>query len=85
MSREAFDDDCPDCLPVLLNAETGQKLAPDDPAQKKMDAVWAKATRAQKEAFHRVTCLNSRDVIDLVLMQKLAKSFEATDEDERPS
>jgi hypothetical protein len=41
----------------------------------KMMAVWATTTLAQREAFHRVTCLNSRDAIDLFIVQGLTKKF----------
>lgn len=71
MSREKFDDNCPGCRPVILDPETGKVLPPDDPAMQQMLAIWARSSFAQREAFHRVMCLNSRDEIDLTLVKEL--------------
>lgn len=70
MSREQFQEDCAACRPVLVDLETGKPLADDHPAQQTIIAAWAKTTREEREAFHNVTCLNSRDSKALDLVQR---------------
>lgn len=71
MSREKFDDNCPGCRPVILDRKTGRPMPEDDLVVQKMMAVWAGTTYAQREAFHNVMCLNSRDPTDLVLVKMI--------------
>lgn len=39
------------------------------PAMVKVMAYWATTSYAQREAFHRVMCLNSRDPVDLLIVR----------------
>ena len=71
MSLQRFDDSCPGCRPALLDLQTGLPLPDDHPAMLKVVALWATTTRAEREAFHHITCLNSRDPVDLALVSPL--------------
>lgn len=73
MSWEKFEEDCPGCRPVLLDAKTGKPFDPDHPVMKKINAVWENTTPEERQVFHRVTCNNSRDPGDLGLMRGLAE------------
>ena len=61
MSQQKFDDECPDCLPILIEI---------------VYQVWAGTTKEEREAFHQVTCLNSRVPSVLALFYKVTKSIE---------
>lgn len=76
MSREKFNDDCPGCRPVLLDAKTRQKMPDNSPERVAILKVWNQTTRDEREAFHRVTCDNSRDPSDIAVIQSLSKRFE---------
>jgi hypothetical protein len=76
MSLEKHEDDCPGCKPALLDIKTGQRLPNDDPRMIVINKVWAGTTRAEREAFHRVTCLNSRAIPDLRVMERIAAKFQ---------
>jgi hypothetical protein len=71
VSRWQYDPKCPGCRPVAVDLQTGVPCAPDHPLVKVMDELWEKATPMTRTAFHHVTCLNSRAILDLAL----AKSF----------
>jgi hypothetical protein len=75
MSIEQFDDNCPGCRPAVLDIATGKVLPNDDPIMAKMLAIWAKTTLGQRQAYHRVMCLNSRDVIDLFVVRGLIEKL----------
>jgi len=75
MSKKVFEDDCPGCRPVIIDLQ-GRPVPANDPVVKAVNRVWAETTREEREAFHRVTCLNSRAFTDLTIMQKLTKRIE---------
>jgi len=75
MSRHAFDPNCPDCRPILLDPTTGVVLPEEHPAMKSLIAVWEASPREDQEAFHRVTVHNGRDPGDLARMQGLTDRF----------
>lgn len=76
MSLDRFNDDCKGCQPALLDAQTGQKVPDDDPMMKAIMKVWATTPRVSKQAYHRVTCQNSRDPNDLRLVQTIIEKFQ---------
>lgn len=76
MSRAEHDDDCPGCRPVMIDLQTGKVLPDHAPPMKHLLAVWSGTSMAERQAFHRVTCLNSRDFTDLVQVDKIRKRFE---------
>ncbi len=61
MSKQAFDDKCPGCRPVLLDLATSKPLPPEHPLMVGIAEVWKTTTFEEREAFHKFTCLNSRD------------------------
>jgi hypothetical protein len=75
--REKYSDNCPGCKPAFLDLETGRPLPDDHPTMLKIMAIWETTSRAQREAFHRVMCLNSRDPVDLVVVKGLVDRFTA--------
>jgi len=72
VSLEKYNDDCPGCQPALLDAKTGQPMPETSPEVQAVMKVWSMTTRAEREAFHRICCLNSRDPKDLRLGQEIA-------------
>jgi hypothetical protein len=82
MSWEEFDDNCPGCRPAILDLETGKALPEEHPLMVKMAGVWATTSLAERRAWHRVTCLNSRDNLDLLLAENLVARFKAAAEGE---
>ena len=71
MSFQKFDDECRGCKPAMMNIETG-KVEPDDsPSMKIVLQLWSTTTLVERQAWHRVTCQNSRSLVDL----QFAKDF----------
>jgi hypothetical protein len=58
VSREAFDENCPGCKPAILDIKTQQPLPDDHVIMQAVHKVWETTTREEREAFHRLTCLN---------------------------
>jgi hypothetical protein len=77
MSREIFDDNCPGCRPAILDPQTKRVLPDDDPMMVKMLEVWAETTLGERQIYHRVMCLNSRDPLDLFIVRGIIERFEA--------
>lgn len=73
MSLDRFNDDCPGCRPALTNARTGERLPVDSPEMRAVNRVWSTTTRAEREAFHRVTCMRSAAEADVALFFDLAE------------
>ncbi len=71
MSIKQFDDNCPGCKPVLADPKTMETLPDSDPAMQAINAVWATTTREQRQAFHNITCNNSRNAADIALVEPL--------------
>ena len=76
MSRESHDDNCEGCKPALIDTTTGQPLAPDSPMMQAVMGVWAKTTLPQRQAWHRVTCLMSRDPEDVRLAEQFVQDVQ---------
>jgi hypothetical protein len=58
MSTEKLDDACPGCKPVIVDVKTGLPLPPSDPIAQAVDKLWETTTLEEREAFHRLSCLN---------------------------
>jgi len=71
MSVQTFDDACKGCKPAMLDVKTGQMLPDDSPQMKIVLRVWSTLPIAEKQAWHRFTCLNSRTLLDV----QIAKTF----------
>jgi hypothetical protein len=64
---------CSGCRPVVFDAETG---AINADATAKAGKAFDKGTPLQRKAWHRVTCLNSRDWLEVGLAQGLARMMQ---------
>jgi hypothetical protein len=71
MSFQEFDDNCPGCRPAILDIKTKKVLPDDHPVMRAMLEVWAKTSVGERRAYHRVMCLNSRDAIDLYIVNNV--------------
>lgn len=59
MSKDKLDKQCPGCRPVMFDAKTRQLLPDDSPQMVIVLKLWDEQSDEVKEAWHRVTCLNS--------------------------
>jgi hypothetical protein len=73
LSRLIFSDDCPGCRPAMIDMQTGRPLSDDDPVMQAMNDVWAKTTYAERQSFHRFTCLGSMEPVDLMTIRAIQK------------
>jgi len=76
MAWETYDDTCDGCKPVLLDLTTGKLLPDDNPAVRAMARIWDQMSLAERQAFHRVTCLNSRAQADLLVIQSIQRQMQ---------
>jgi hypothetical protein len=76
MSREIFQDECPGCRPAVVDVTTGEPMPDDSPLVRSVQRVWARTQRFEREAFHRVTCLNSRQPTDMAVCSALMSRIE---------
>lgn len=78
MSREEFSDECQGCRPAMLDVKTGKVLPPDNPMMVAANNVWDhQTTLEERQAYHRVCCLNSRDPDDLHLAGAIVERLKA--------
>jgi hypothetical protein len=76
MSRTAYSDNCEGCRPVIVDLQTGKPLDDNDPAMRKILAIWETTTLKEREAYHAVMCLNSRKPNDVAVVQSIMHKFE---------
>lgn len=62
----------------MLNLKTGQPLPESDPAMQLVMKVYEGFTMEEKESFHRVMVLNSRDPKDLAVVMKISQAVECS-------
>lgn len=68
MSHHAeFDPNCEGCRPAMMDAKTGEKLPPNHPTMKVVNALWDASPREEQEACFRVWVHNSRAPSDMRL------------------
>jgi hypothetical protein len=60
-----------------MNIETGRVEPDDSPSMKIVLQVWSKTTLAERQAWHRVTCQNSRSIVDLQVAQDFTQRVQA--------
>lgn len=77
MPMNQFSDDCPGCRPAMLDVETGKVLPDDHPMMKKVLEIWQTTTLAERQAFHRVMCQNSRAVSDIAVVGKIVNQLQS--------
>ena len=77
MALDKFDDECRGCKPAMMNIDTG-KVEPDDsPSMTIVLQLWSATTLAERQAWHRVTCQNSRSIVDLQFAQDFTQRVQA--------
>jgi hypothetical protein len=67
VSKEKYVTNCPGCRPVAFNPATGEMVPANHPLALALDRVWETTNEAERAAFHRCTCLNSRSPADLMI------------------
>lgn len=67
-------ENCPGCRPAAIDMATGQV---DARLTALAQQAWGKTSRRQRKAWHRVTCLNSRDPYEVELAQRVARLIQA--------
>jgi hypothetical protein len=75
MSWTEHDDNCPGCLPVLLDPKTMRALPDDSPEMVAVMVAWGRTTLEERRAWHRVTCRNSRTASDLQVAHRIGMMF----------
>lgn len=71
-------ENCPGCRPVVVDQTTGKILPESHPTQRAAVRAWRNALPAQRTAWHRVTCLNSQNPIDLAMAQAIVDRIAET-------
>lgn len=77
MSREAFEEGCRGCKPVLIDLETYQPMSDDAPPMKAILALWETFTLAEKQSWHEFTCHNSREPQILAVVTGIQQRMQA--------
>ena len=77
MSREVFQEGCKGCEPCAIDVETGQRLTADHPVMMAMMRVWRTLSLAEKQAWHEVTCQNSREPQTLAVASRIVQRFQS--------
>jgi hypothetical protein len=76
MSWEEHDDDCPGCRPVVIDPRTMVALPEDSPVMRAILGMWAGTDLAERQAWHRFTCGNSRAPSDLRLVDGIRRKMQ---------
>ena len=69
MSREKYEDDCPLCRPIIIDAVSRTILPDDSPEMVAVLKLWDETTLEQRQAWHRITCNHSTDPTDQDLVR----------------
>lgn len=77
MSRDRFDDECPGCRPAMVDVKTGRLYADTSAEMQVVNRLWTETTPQERQAWHRVTCQNSRALVDLPRAKEFADRVEA--------
>lgn len=85
MAIDKFDDTCRGCRPAMMSVKTGQPLPDDAPEMVIVNRLWKETTLEERQAWHRMTCLNSRAVDDLRLSKAFADRVQAAFDAQRAS
>lgn len=73
--RHRYDPACPDCVPVVVDMETGEPFARDSPTMVAVMRVWNAATFAERQAY--MDFENSRPDEWAPLMGRIRAAVEA--------
>jgi hypothetical protein len=77
MSHAHFDDECVGCRPAMVDIETGRVYADDTLEMTIVNRLWSETTLGERQAWHRVTCQNSRSLVDMQFAKAFADRLEA--------
>lgn len=76
-AHREYIEGCRGCRPCVVDPVTGEVLADDSPVMHAINALWDKnTTRTERQAFFRVTVLNSRSAIDVGICQGLMERIQ---------
>lgn len=78
MSKDQFDDNCKGCKPAILDPSTGSVLPENHPLMVSIINIWDQQSIDTKNAWHRITCNNSKDPNDVKLAQEFIDKFVAS-------
>ena len=77
MSRVLFDDECPGCRPAMMDVKIRRLFADDSVEMTIVNRLWSETTIEERRAWHRVTCQNSRSLVDMQFTNAFADRLEA--------
>ncbi len=77
MSWETYDEKCEGCQPVAIDIQTGLPMPADDPRMQAMQAIFDRLSLAERQAWHRFTCQNSRTPEDLRIIDRFYSRVQA--------
>lgn len=73
--HESYEENCQGCKPVILDIKTGRPFPADHPAVVAINAVFNSLPLSDKQAWHELTCHNSREPQVLAAMARVQKLF----------
>lgn len=76
MSREKYEEGCPGCRPKLIDPDSGEVLADDHPAMQMVLRLWEECSGEERQAFHAVCCLNSKNAVDVMAVEGFFRRVE---------
>lgn len=74
MSREKFENNCTGCRPIII--VKGVPLPDNSPEMQAILALWDVTTPEEREAFHKVTCMNCYDPDVLNIVERIVSQFD---------
>lgn len=75
-----------ECRIAMVDPKTGHALPTDHPVMRAATEVfYSECTLAERAAWHRFCCLNSRDPADIAVAKKISERIEQRAKDEKPS
>jgi len=77
MSRALFNDECPGCRPAMVDVKTKRVFADDSVEMTIVNRLWSETTIDERRAWHRVTCQNSRSLVDVQITKAFVDRLEA--------
>jgi hypothetical protein len=80
MDNHPYDPQCPDCVPALIDPETGEIIPKSDPIMVTIMKVWNAASVEDRQAFMNITWANSQEPVDRermsLLMRRIQKAVD---------
>jgi hypothetical protein len=61
----------------MVDVKTGRVYPDDSIEMKTVNRLWGQTTLQERQAWHRVTCQNSRSIVDVQIAQRFADRIEA--------